>query len=144
MALAKKPRPTRKAPATDANELTPTMRDILTITQKRALMDTLKGEVDALQESVVRDMKKGRKRQIIVTDGGKKTTCTLVEGESVRMDEDALAKKIGATTFNKLTKRVLDSSKLEEAVKTGTVDPVDIAAVSTITARKPFVKLTTK
>lgn len=81
---------------------------------------------------------------VTVTHGKETITATRVQAEKVEIDDENLRKKIGAGKFDKISKRVVDSGLLGEAIKSGSVSEVDVASVSTIKPGTPYVKVTRK
>lgn len=75
---------------------------------------------------------------------GIKVKATRVQATSLVIDESQLKKSLGATMWNKITRRVLDSAKLEDAIAEGKVDPVDVAQASSENKNAPYVKVTEK
>lgn len=71
-------------------------------------------------------------------------TGTRVQASSVVIDETKLQKKVGASIWNKITRKQLDKKLLESAVQSGAVKETDLADASTVTPNKPFVKVTVK
>lgn len=65
---------------------------------------------------------------------------TLVERSLTRYDERGLAKALGAPVWNKVTKRVLDKPKLEDAVDKGEVDINVVAQHATVVPSKPHIR----
>ena len=67
---------------------------------------------------------------------------TVVRGTSLDINALKLKKRLGAARFKKLTTASLDMAKLESAIAAGDVDPADVAACSTESERKPFIRIT--
>lgn len=77
-------------------------------------------------------------------DVGEKVRVTRVQGTSINVDEAMLKKKLGARAFNKLTRPVLDPTKLEDAISDGSVDPVIVSECSEEVKLSPYIKVTAK
>jgi hypothetical protein len=76
-----------------------------------------------------------------VLDGPVKITGTLVESSGLTIDEHRLQRAVGATNWQKITSRVLDKAKLEDAIARGLVDATLVAECSAETPRRPYVKI---
>lgn len=83
----------------------------------------------------------GQKTVSVVLTNGDAVKGTLVEPQTVTIDEDALKKRLGATLWKKVTKTVLDKAKLEAAVSIGEIKQTTVAEVSTIKDIKPSVRV---
>lgn len=69
------------------------------------------------------------------------TAATLVEAARIVIDEERLKKALGADLWNKVTKRVLDKSALEDQMAQGVVDPVVVAQCSDEKPNKPYLRI---
>ena len=69
---------------------------------------------------------------------------TVVNSSTVTVIEDKLRKALGVARFNKMTKRVLDKSLLEDAMAKGAVSPTVVASCSEERPRKPYLRTTIK
>lgn len=85
--------------------------------------------------------KAGQKTTSVSLPSGDTVKGTLVEPQTVVIDEDRLKKALGAKQWAKVTKTVLDKVKLEAAVALGDIDTPTIASVSTIKDIKPSVRV---
>lgn len=73
-----------------------------------------------------------------------KIAATVIRPSELKFDEAKLRKRIGAQKFNRITTRTLDKSKLEEAVKNGSIDPKIVASCSEEKPKKPYIRITEK
>jgi hypothetical protein len=64
---------------------------------------------------------------------------TVVRGNITTYNEAGLKKALGAATWNKITKKVLDRPKLEQAVNDGEIDINVVAAHAEVKPKKPYV-----
>lgn len=71
-----------------------------------------------------------------------RVTATVVTGERISIDEVMLRKKIGAAAYRKLCSLALDKKLLEDAMASGDIDPNVVAACTTLTSNKPYIRLT--
>lgn len=102
-------------------------------------------EMRSVQQSLIERMREVGTTKVTGEDGdGRVVTAALVEPTKVVIDEDKLKRRLGAATFRKVGKTVLDKTKLEEAVKTGTVQIQDVAACSDEVPISPHIKITRK
>lgn len=77
------------------------------------------------------------KAEVIVED--RRITGTLVEGESLVLDEASLLEALTDEQRDAVTKVVLDKDKLEAAVKLGIVDEDTVTAHSELKPRQPYI-----
>jgi hypothetical protein len=96
------------------------------------------------QEDLITLLSTGEDRSVTAQCGTNAITGTLVTSETLSINEEGLAKALGAKVWAKCTKRVLDKKKLEALITTGEVNAVVVAANSSETARKPYVRISTK
>lgn len=102
----------------------------------------IKGDA-GVEAQIIDHFNHARQKSMTITDHeGTRITGTLVEGSTIELDEVRLKKAIGAPTWNKVTKRVIDKTKLEDAMADGTVDPNVVAQCSNEVPRKPYVRVT--
>lgn len=85
--------------------------------------------------------KAGQKTVSIPLDNGKVLKGTLVEGQRVVYDSDRLQKTLGPKVWPKVSKSVLDATKLEAAITMGIVDPNVVAQCADVKDSKPYVKV---
>lgn len=65
---------------------------------------------------------------------------TMVTRSIPKYDEKGLAKALGATLWNKITKKTLDKAKLEKAVDEGEIDINVVAQHTTVGEAKPHLR----
>lgn len=112
--------------------------EIQALAELKALADAALLRFEEQQERVVKLLEQqGRKS---ATNGS--VRARLVIGSSTRYDERGLAKALGAPVWNKVTKKVLDKGKLEDAVDKGDIDLNVVAQYATVTPNKPYIRLT--
>lgn len=132
----------RKRPATvskDEQLAKAALADISQAKRRIAADQELVKENEAL---LLGFMDKREVKSITVKVGQETVTGTVVAGETVTYDDNALAKKLGAKLWNSISQRVVNKTLLGEALKSGTVDETTLASTATIVPRKPFVKVT--
>lgn len=81
------------------------------------------------------------KSQGIKTIESSKHKGTLVEGQRVKIDEDRLAELLPKRLWDLITKQVVDTKKLEDAVATGSIDVEIVAEASTNVPVRPYVRV---
>lgn len=77
-------------------------------------------------------------------DGKVKITGTLVTATSLVFDEAKLKKRIGSAKWNRITRRVLDTTLLEAAVAQGLITPQTVAACVSEEPKTPYIRITEK
>lgn len=97
--------------------------------------------VDAETRLIEAMHKAGQKTVSTVLPDGEAIKGTLVEPQTVVIDEDRLKNAIGAAKWKKVTKTVLDKAKLEAAVAIGEIDQNTVASVSTLKDIKASVRV---
>lgn len=75
---------------------------------------------------------------------GRDYEVVVVSPSSMILDEQMLRKKIGVKAWNRITNRVIDSALLKEAMESGLVDALDVAACTNEKNSNPYVKITEK
>lgn len=102
------------------------------------------GQWREAQPEIIESMESANVSRRVVTDDDVKVTATIVRGTTVELDPERLKKAIGAREWNKLTKRVLDSSLVKKAVDDGTLDPAVVAECSVEKEKTPYVRTSVK
>lgn len=82
------------------------------------------------------------KRIIYADEDGNSLSETLVQPESVVIDEDRLKRKIGAEAWKSVTKVVLDKKALEGKISAGAINLQAVASVSTTEEGTPYLRVT--
>lgn len=101
-------------------------------------------EFDDADRAVTAFMKSEQMKTSDVTVSGKDFKVTLIERETMRIDEKGLKDYIGARAFNKVCVKKVDRKLLETAV-TDPSFPLNVEGLSkfvTITTSKPFLRIT--
>lgn len=75
---------------------------------------------------------------------GERVKATKIEASSLVFDQPQLKKALGAKVWNKVTTRILDTTKLEDQIAEGRIDPVTVAECSTEKFNKPYIKVTAR
>jgi hypothetical protein len=98
----------------------------------------------ALQDSVLEMFKAGDIKTVpFKDDHNENHKATMVESApSVFLDEDMLRKQVGAATWNKITSRVLDQTKLQALIQDGTISARTVAKCSSERERAPYIRIT--
>lgn len=112
----------------------------------RKRQDEIGAQIKERQDELLKQLESSELDKLIFKDeeDGVTITGTVVRSETVSMDEEALKKKVGASTWKKITSLVLDKKKLDIAMSSGDVSLTDVAAVSTTTPRSPYIRITVK
>jgi hypothetical protein len=69
-------------------------------------------------------------------------SATVVQRSRPKYNEESLAKQLGAEVWNKVTKKILDTKKLEQAINDKVVDVNVVAGCTEFVNDKPYVRLT--
>lgn len=76
--------------------------------------------------------------------GSGSVTVSIVRGERVKIDWDKFKKKIGATTWKKITKDVPDQGLVDQAIVDGLFTVEDLAECSSTVPNSPYLKTSVK
>ena len=87
-------------------------------------------------------MTEQRRKSYAYLDGDFNYRVTRVSSTRTRVNEDSLKKELGARLFNKATKRVLDTKKLEALMDDGTLDPMIVGKHVIVTDSAPYNRIT--
>jgi len=117
---------------------------LLRVAKLKAKAEQAEATYREAQEDLIALLSCGEDRTITAQCGTNSVTGTLVTSETLTINEDGLAKALGAKVWAKCTKRVLDKKKLEALITTGEINAVVVAANSSENARKPYVRISTK
>ena len=93
-----------------------------------------------LQPELVEHIEGTGNESASVVRNGHRYTGTVVRGTSYKLDTEKLKKRIGAKTWTKVTKRVLDDKKLEDAVAKGLISEHDVAICTEEVEKSPYVR----
>lgn len=110
----------------------------------KAQADELAEQIKAGQVDILRQLDDLGLKTHVTKTSDEKIQVTRVQTESEILDEGRFRRLIGVAAWNKITKRVLDKAKLDEAIKTGVVSPVDVADATNTKTGNPFIRLTRK
>ena len=117
---------------------------LIKVAKLKAKSELAEANYREAQEDLIVLLSTSEDRSVTSQCGTNSITGTLVTSETLSINEDGLAKALGAKVWAKCTKRVLDKKKLEALITTGEVNAVVVAANSSETARKPYVRISTK
>lgn len=119
-------------------------RSVIQISNLKKKKDAILTQIAEEEKALLPQLEKYEGEVLEVKNGSEVIRAIIVRGDSVDTDEDVLRRKVGATKWKAITSLHIDKVKLGEAIKSGVVSEVDVAAASTLTPRKPFVKVTRK
>jgi len=86
---------------------------------------------------------KGQK-SLSATIDNKKVVATVSSRMITKFNEEGLKKALGAVSYKRLCKLVIDRRKVEEAIEGEQLDPVVVAQFTTVTPSAPYIRLTEK
>ena len=114
-------------------------------------LDELKAEQEALAaerediQSILISREDELSGQTYTDDDGWSYTATVVRADNPpKIDPEGLKEAIGTRLWNKITVAKIDTKALEAEVVRGAIDVATVADHSTVTAKKPYVRLTVK
>lgn len=106
----------------------------------------LQADIKALQSDILTEMQsaglKTTTTKTVTNNEDRLIKVTLVQGETVSINAESLRKQLTAAQWNKITHRVLDNKKLEDAMAEDVVSPLIVADCSTTRARAPYIRVT--
>lgn len=111
--------------------------------QMREVRDTAQSNYEQAQNGVLTLMGAHRIKSSTVALSDARFKVSVVQSETMEFNETSLRKALSAPVYDKLCDLKLNRLKLEEAVADGRVDPVVVATYTTVTPRKPWVKVST-
>lgn len=116
---------------------------IIVYHQHKNTAKALNEQIAETSEFIISVMDKlGYKSHTVTGEDGTIHKATFVQAMRVGLDEASLKTKVGATMWRKITTLVLDKRKLDAFVKSGEIDPMVVASVTTEEPNKPFIKIT--
>jgi hypothetical protein len=117
----------------DAEVLAERIRDLKVL---KTIAERAQEEYEARQAAFIKEMEALDRKTLRDND----TKVTVVTRDIPRYDEKGLAKALGATLWNKITKKTLDKTKLEKAVDEGEIDINVVAQHTTVSSAKPHLR----
>lgn len=119
-----------------------TDREMTEYIEARRAVAEAKSRMEHATKNLVEKMTREQRKSFALTDGGKTFKATYVQNTQIKVNEQGLKKALGAVAFRKVCKQVLDRKALEEAMSTGTVDPVVVGQYVTEEHSAPFIRFT--
>jgi len=110
--------------------------------QMRQARDFAQTDFEDAQANVLALMSAHKIKTSTVMRDDARLKVTVVESETMDFNERSLRKALSAPVYDKLCDLKLNRQKLEEAIADGRVDPVVVASNTTVTKRKPYVRVT--
>src|SRR4051812_20933532 len=108
----------------------------------RAQVEFAQAKVKSIEGDLIEYMQQVRRKTLKTSQGGYLLQTTVSTRTTTSVDEKGLRKRLGAKSFDRYTKRVLDKKLLEEALESGEVDRVWVAPFVTVKTSDPFVVFT--
>lgn len=100
-----------------------------------------KAEAAEAQRLLSELLTRNRRKSYEFQDGDYRVRATVVRGETTKIDEAGLKKELGYRLFNKVTKRVIDNKKLQDAMADGTIDPMAVGKHVEVKENRPFIRI---
>lgn len=107
-------------------------------------LDKAKARLDELAERVIKQMEADQRKSFRWKSNGRAYSVTYTRARTTTIDEPGLRKELGAKTFDKYTKRVLDRKAMEAAMDTGEIDPVIVSKHVQVVPGHPYLRTTDK
>jgi hypothetical protein len=107
-----------------------------------ATLKTAQERFDTITADLAKAMIDAEIKSDLVCVRGQDTKVTVVQGETLSIDETALCTAIGKRAFNKVCTQKVSRELLEKAVVDGRISEQTVAGVITIKPRKAYVKVT--
>jgi preprotein translocase subunit SecD len=107
-----------------------------------AALKVAKERFDKVTNELAQEMLVQEIKSDLVCVRGDDYKVTVVQGETMRIDDEGLRKAMGAVKFRKIVKSKVDRKLLEKAIKDGVLDISNVSAFVSIAPNKPFVKVT--
>jgi hypothetical protein len=98
--------------------------------------------VTGLESQIIKEMEAAKRKTTATEISGINVKVTYVQGYSTKINEDGLKKALGAARWVKVTKMVVDKSKLETAMSNGLIDPIVVGQHVTQSPNKPYLRIT--
>jgi len=110
----------------------------------KAAWEIAKERFDKVENELCQEMLVSKTKSDLVCVRGEDWKVTVVQGETVRIDEDGLRKFIGARQFNKVCIKKVDRKALEKAIVNPSfpLTPEELSAFVSITVNKAYVRIT--
>jgi hypothetical protein len=131
----------RRSTVTATEETQQAIEDYLRLVKEKEELDTAveKAKARVIELAAV----KGQK-SMSATIGNKRVVATVSSRTVTRFNEEGLKKALGAISYKRLCKLVIDRRKVEEEVVKGSLDPVIVAQYTTIETSAPYIRLSEK
>jgi hypothetical protein len=110
----------------------------------KATLEQAKERFDKVENELCQEMLTTQTKSDLIDVRGDLTKVTVVQGETVRIDEQGLRGFLGGRQFNKVCTKKVDRRLLEAAVMDPMFpcSPEELSAFVSITTNKPFVRVT--
>jgi hypothetical protein len=111
--------------------------------QAKALYDMAKDHLDRVIEEIATDMvQRSVKSELCERDDGSKHTVTVVQRETLKVDEVTLLSVLGKRQFAKISDQKLNTKKLEAAVRDGVISAELVSDNSVVSRSNPYLRVT--
>jgi hypothetical protein len=111
--------------------------------QAKRLHDMAKAHLELVVEEIANDMTaRSIKSELCDADDGSKHTVTLVQRETLKVDEVKLLQTLGKRQFAKVADLKLNTKKLEAAVRDGVISAETVSEHAVVTRSSPYLRVT--
>jgi polynucleotide 5'-kinase involved in rRNA processing len=106
----------------------------------KARIRSLEERATKRQEAIIKELQRRGTKAIETAD----VRITVVQGETVRYDTDALRDTLSPAKFRLITTPTVDKTKLSRAVQAGKVDLDTVNECATVTLNKPYIRVSAR
>jgi len=111
--------------------------------QAKALYDMAKAHLDGVVDEITKDMiQRTVKSELCERDDGSMYTVTVVQRETLKVDEVTLLQTLGKRQFAKVSDLKLNTKKLEAAVRDGVISAELVSDNSVVSRSSPYLRVT--
>jgi BMFP domain-containing protein YqiC len=109
----------------------------------KAHLEHAKAYLEKVTAEISSDMlERSVKSELAATAGGAQYTVTVVQRETLKVDEVMLLQTLGKRQFAKISDLKLNAKKLEAAVKDGVISAELVSSNSVISRSSPYLRVT--
>lgn len=107
----------------------------------KATLDAAKERFDKITNDIAQHMLVEGVKTDLVHVHGSDYKVTVVQSETLKVDEDSLIKALGKRMYNKISTRKVDKKMLDLAIRDGEIDPQAVAGSMIISKSTPYIRV---
>jgi transcriptional antiterminator Rof (Rho-off) len=107
----------------------------------KATLEAAKERYDKITNDIAQQMLVEGVKSDLVHVHGTDYKVTVVQSETLKVDEDSLVKALGKRMYNKVSVRKVDKKMLELAIKDGEISPQAVANSMVISKSTPYIRV---